>query len=128
MCSSDLFPSHDISEQGDEQKTKHWIDTLDEFYNNYGKMKDSLLAEKLKKVMNHLVAHIVYHRLGLNFDSKLFNQIEKEKIRPSLFECLTFADALAALLVFLLKQGRQAMLTGDITNMFISSTTTSACC
>jgi len=102
-----------------------WIDTLDNFYTNFAHSKDSNLVKKLTKVFNHLIAHCVYFKMGVKIDSKLFALMEKDMLRPSMFECLSFADAVADLIIFLLKRGRQCMISGSLEPMFINETSTS---
>jgi len=106
------------------QSDAHWTETLSDMYENYSKTKNTILAKRLKKVFNHIIAHSFYHKLGIEVDHDLFRKFEKQKIRPNLVDCLTFVDAIAALLTFILKQGRQAMLSGSIEPMFLSSDTT----
>lgn len=104
----------------------HWTEELDNLWNHYDQVAGSLLAKKMKKVVNHTVAHCVYHKMGIAVDPILFAQIEKEQIRPSLISCSTFAIALGKLITFLLKQGRQALLLGSLQPLFIDGTTVSA--
>nr|ULF99964.1 MAG: hypothetical protein [Marnaviridae sp.] len=103
------------------QSDGHWTNTLSDFYDNYSRCKNSELGNKMKTFFNHLIMHCVYHKLGIEVDSEIFDKLEKKKIRPTLINCLSFMDACASLLIFLLKQGRQAMLTGDIDHFFIDS-------
>jgi len=103
------------------QSDGHWINTLSDFYDNYSRCKNSELGNRLKTFFNHLIMHCVYHKLGIEVDSEMFDKLEKKRIRPTLINCLTFADACASLLIFLLKQGRQVVLTGDIDHFFIDS-------
>nr|ULF99965.1 MAG: hypothetical protein 1 [Marnaviridae sp.] len=108
------------------QSGGHWTNTLSDFYDNYSRCKNSEFGNRLKTFFNHLIMHCVYHKLGIEVDTEIFDKLEKKKIRPSLTNCLTFMDACASLLVFLLKQGRQAMLTGDVEHFFIDSDSLSA--
>lgn len=106
------------------QSDKHWTETVSDVYENYARAKDTILAQRLKRVFNHVVAHCIYTKMGLEFNSELFDKIEAQKIRPNLGNCLNFADAVAGLLTFLLKQGRQAMILGSIEPLYLSSDTT----
>jgi hypothetical protein len=101
------------------QSDGHWVNTISDFYDNYARCKDSELSRRLKTFFNHLIMHCVYHKLGIEVDSELFDKLEKRKVRPTLINCLSFMDACAGLLIFMLKQGRQVMLTGDIEHFFI---------
>jgi hypothetical protein len=103
------------------QSDGHWTNTIADVYDNYARCKDSALSKKLKQFFNHLIMHCVYHKLNIEVDSKLFNELEEKKVRPNLLSCLTFVDATASLLTFLLKQGRQVVLTGNIEHLFIDS-------
>lgn len=97
-----------------------WFDGLENLYSQYSKVKNSKLAEKFLKVFNHTVAHCIYHKLGIEFDSTKFALIEEKKLRPSMKDKGTFLEACADMIMFLLKQGRQFMITGDIEAFFIS--------
>jgi hypothetical protein len=103
------------------QSDGHWTNTLADVYDNYARCKDSSLSKKLKVFFNHLIMHCVYHKLNIEVDSKIFNDLEEKKVRPNLLTCLTFVDATASLLTFLLKQGRQAVLTGNVEHLFVDS-------
>jgi len=103
------------------QSEGHWTNTLSDFYDNYSRCKNSEFGNRMKTFFNHLIMHCVYHKLGIEVNAEIFDKLEKKKIRPNLANCLTFMDACAGLLVFLLKQGRQVMLTGDIEHFFIDS-------
>lgn len=108
------------------QSDGHWTSELSDFYENYSRCKDSEISRRLKTFFNHLIMHCVYHKLGIEVDSEIFDKLEKHKIRPNLLNCLTFLDACASLLIFLLKQGRQVMITGDIEHLFIDGDSLSA--
>lgn len=107
------------------QSNSHWVETMADVYENYSRCKNTLLAERLKKVFNHLIAHSLYHKLGIEVDPVLFDRFEEQKIRINLLSCFTFLDACASLTVFLLKQGRQCMVLGEIEPLFISADTSS---
>lgn len=113
--------SGDLKEFFVTQSEAHWIDTLSDLYENYARCKKTILSERLKKVFNHIIAHALYHKLGISIDSKLFALFEERKIRINLLECFTFVDAVCGLVVFLLKQGRQCMLLKSIEPMYISA-------
>lgn len=102
------------------QSDKHWTDTLSDVYENYSRAKKTILSERLKKVFNHVIAHSVYHKLGIEVDQALFEKFEENKIRINLAQCYTFADATAGLITFLLKQGRQCMLLGSLEPIYIT--------
>nr|ULF99923.1 MAG: hypothetical protein [Marnaviridae sp.] len=97
-----------------------WIDTLDDFHRNIGRVRDSVLGRKLITVLNHVVAHSVYHKLNIRVDAKLFHKME-QGFTTTVWDVATFADALSGLLIFLLKAGRQAMLTGSSEPFFVDS-------
>lgn len=103
-----------------------WIDVLDDFHQNLHRVRSSTLGRKLIQVINHLVAHSFYHKMGFKVNSELFDKIEKKKIEPTIWDVTTFADALVGLLLFLAKAGRQALLTGDANAFFVDSTTMSS--
>lgn len=101
------------------QTGKDWIDVCDDLYNNVHRVRDSALGNKIVKVFNHVLAHAVYHKMGIEIDHKTFKRFENEKMRPTVWECATFADATVGLLLFLAKAGRHAMATGDINAFFL---------
>lgn len=101
------------------QSKGHWTDTLSDIYENYGKCKNTKLANRLKKVFNHLIAHCVYHKLGIEVDPVQFAIMEKTVIRPNLINYLTFIDAVIGLLTYVLKAGRQCMVAGSIEPLFL---------
>lgn len=107
--------------QASDLSSMHWIDVCDEFHHNLHRVQDSTLGQKLVKVLNHVVAHTFYHKMGVEIDGKIFHEIEKNHIRPNIWNVLTFADAIVGLLLFLAKAGRQAMLTGSADPFFVDS-------
>lgn len=106
------------------QSDRHWTETLSDLYENYNRAKSSILGERLKRVFNHIIAHSVYHKLGIEVDQKLFDEFERKTIRINLMQCATFIDASVGLITFLLKQGRQCMILKSFEPMYISSDTT----
>lgn len=106
------------------QSDRHWTETLSDLYENYNRAKTSILGERLKRVFNHIIAHSVYHKLGIEVDQKLFDEFERKTIRINLMQCATFLDASVGLVTFLLKQGRQCMILKSFEPMYISSETT----
>lgn len=106
-------------------QSSSWIDVCDDFHKNIHRVRDSVLGQKIIRVLNNVVAHTFYHKLGINVDAKLFAQIEKGYIQATVWNVATFADAIIGLLLFLAKAGRQAMLTGSIEAFFVDSTTVS---
>nr|QUS52704.1 polyprotein [Mute swan feces associated picorna-like virus 8] len=101
------------------QSGSNWIDICDSLYSNVNRVRKSVLGNKIVKVFNHVLAHAVYAKMGIEVDEKLFKQFEEKRMRPTFWQCATFADSLVALLLFLAKAGRQAMLTGSIEAFFI---------
>lgn len=97
-----------------------WTMEVEKLWTNYRAVKDSLFADKFMKVFNHVVAKCVFAHLGFTDMSKL-DELEKKKLRPNMRKCVSFFDATGDLVVFLLKQGRQFMISGDINCFFISS-------
>jgi len=101
------------------QSSNNWVDVCDSLYSNLNRVRNSVLGNKIVKVFNHVLAHAVYAKMGIEVDEKLFKQFEEKRMRPTFWQCATFADSLVALLLFLAKAGRQAMLTGSIEAFFI---------
>lgn len=114
-----------LSEFATTAQSSSWIDVLDDLHKNVHRVKDSTLGRKLISVLNHVVAHTFYHKMGLEVDSGLFHKIEKGYIRPNLWNVGSFVDALVGLLLFLAKAGRQALLTGSSEPFYVDSTTIS---
>lgn len=104
------------------QSGNNWIDICDSLYSNVNRVRKSVLGNKIVKVFNHVLAHAVYAKMGIEIDEKLFKQFEEKRMRPTFWQCATFADSLVALLLFLAKAGRQAMLTGSIDAFFVDDT------
>jgi hypothetical protein len=110
---------HELQEFLLLQSKGHWTDTLSDLYDNYSKCKDTKLAKRLKKVFNHLIAHCVYHKLGIEVDPVQFALMEKTQIRPNMLNYITFIDAVAGLITYLLKAGRQCLIAGSIEPLFL---------
>jgi len=106
-------------------QSSSWIDVCDDFYKNIHRVKDCALGKKLIKVLNHVIAHTFYFKMGISVDDKIFSQLEKNYIQPTVWNVLTFADAIVGLLLFLAKAGRQAILTGSADAFFVDSETVS---
>ena len=102
-----------------------WIDTLDDFHKNLHRVRDSVLGKKIIEVLNNVVAHTIYHKMGIEVDSKIWYQIEKGYLRPTWLNAMSFIDAILGLVLFLAKAGRQALLTGSAEPFFVDSVTTS---
>lgn len=111
----------ELSEFVPRWQSSDWIDVLDGFHKNLHRVRDSALGTKLIEVFNHVIAHTFYHKLGIEFDSKLYSKIEKGYLRPTIWNVTSFADAILSLFVFLAKAGRQALLTGSAEAFFIDS-------
>nr|ULG00033.1 MAG: hypothetical protein [Marnaviridae sp.] len=101
------------------QASTSWIDVLDQLYGNAHRVVKSALGAKLAKVFNHVVAAALYAKMGIEFDLGVFGKIEKTHIRPTVWNVVSFVDAIVGLILFLLKAGRQAMLTGSVECFFI---------
>nr|ULG00035.1 MAG: hypothetical protein [Marnaviridae sp.] len=101
------------------QTSRDWIDVCDDLYSNVHRVRDSVLGNKIVRVFNHVLAHAVYTKMGIEVDAKLFKRFESEQMRPTVWECLTFADATVGLLLFLAKAGRHAMISGNIDAFFV---------
>jgi hypothetical protein len=99
-----------------------WIEVCEGLYNNVHRVAKSILGAKIIKVFNHLIAHTFYAKMGIEVDSELFTKIEEKKIRPTVWNCLSFADAIVGLLLFVARAGRQALLTGSLDAFFVDST------
>ena len=111
----------ELSEFVPRWQSSDWIDVLDDFHKNIHRVRDSALGSKLIEVFNHVVAHTFYHKMGIEIDSRLYSQIEKGYLRPTVWNVASFADAIMSLFVFLAKAGRQALLTGSADCFFIDS-------
>lgn len=111
----------ELSEFVPRWQSSDWVDVLDDFHKNLHRVRDSALGSKLIEVFNHVVAHTFYHKMGVEVDSRLYSQIEKGYLRPTVWNVASFADAIMSLFVFLAKAGRQALLTGSAECFFIDS-------
>nr|WPR18032.1 MAG: capsid protein [Picornavirales sp.] len=101
------------------QSGTSWIDVLDGLYKNTKRVVKSALGEKLVKVFNHIVALAMYKKAGIELDPVLFGELEKKRIRPTVWDVASFADAITGLVLFLCKAGRQAIATGSVECFFI---------
>lgn len=101
------------------QSGTSWIDVCDSLHGNMHRVKNSSLGNRIVKVFNHVLAHAFYAKLGIEIDHKLFKRFEEKKMRPTVWECASFADSLVGLFLFLAKAGRQAMATGSIECFFV---------
>ena len=102
-----------------------WIDVLDDLHKNMHRVVGSTLGKKLLTVFNHVIAHTFYHKLGIQIDPKMYRKMEKGYMMVGIWDVATFADGLAGLLIFLMKAGRQAFLTGSVEPFFVDSVTVS---
>lgn len=99
-----------------------WLDVCDNLYSNIGRLRKSAAGNKIISVFNHVLAHAFYTKMGIAVDPKLFSRFEEKKMRPTVWECLSFTDAVVSLFLFLAKAGRQAMRTGSIESFFVDDT------
>lgn len=105
-----------------QSSESNWLTVLEDLYKNVGRARKSVLGAKVIKVFNHIIAHTFYHKIGIEVDEKLFRKLEEKKIRPKVWDVLSFADAITGLLLFLAKAGRHALLTGSIEAFFVDET------
>lgn len=103
------------------QDENNWANQFAELFENYKTVKKSMFANKVLKVLNTTVFGVILHKLNIEPDGDLVRRIEQTKLRPSLLNCVTFMDALSDLVSFCLKQGRQYVLTGDLSVFFMDS-------
>jgi hypothetical protein len=96
-----------------------WIDILDGLYTNTKRVVKSALGDKIARVFNHVVAIALYAKAGIKFDPVFFGDIEKKHIRPTIWNVVSFIDAIVGLVLFLCKAGRQAISTGSLECFFI---------
>lgn len=96
-----------------------WVDVLDGLYSNTRRVVKSALGDKIAKLFNHVVALAIYKKAGVELDPVFFGELERKKIRPTVWDVVSFADAVTGLVLFLCKAGRQAIATGDIECFFI---------
>lgn len=108
------------------QNSFGWIDIMDGLYTNTKKFMTSTLGDKIVKVFNHVVAYSLYAKMGMDFDEGLFATLEKKVIRPTIWNVLSFLDAVVGLILFVCKAGRQALMTGNINCFFIDDGVLSA--
>jgi len=108
-----------------QSSASSWIEVLDDFHKNLHRVQTSPLGKKLISVFNHVIAHTFYFKMGIEVDGEIFHKIEKNHIKPTVWNCMSFADAIVALLLFLARAGRQALLTGSSDPFFVDSATIS---
>lgn len=100
-------------------KVSDWIDVCDLMYSNVSRLKTSPLANKLLRVFNHIVAHSFYSKMGIEVDPKVLSKFEEKRMRPNMWNFVSFADAVVDMILFLAKAGRQAIISGNIDCFFI---------
>lgn len=113
--------AHKLSGHVSWAQNSSWIDIMDDLHKNLHRVRDSALGRKVIEVLNHVIAHTFYHKMGVEIDNAIFAKIEKGYIRPTVWSVATFADAIIGLLLFLAKAGRQALATGSIEPFFVDS-------
>lgn len=102
-----------------QSSASDWFDVFDSIYGNVKRIHNSVLGKKLMGVFNHVVAHAFYNKIGMNVDYVMFDKLQKKRIIPTVWNVMSFADAIVGLITFLVKAGRQAILTGSIEHFFI---------
>lgn len=107
-----------IFSQSDNTHDSGWVDIFDQLYANTHRVVHSPLGAKVVKVLNHVVAHAIYAKLGIEFDAGFFGKLEAKVIRPTIWNVANFVDAIVSLVMFLCKAGRHAMLTGSVECFF----------
>ena len=64
----------------------------------------------------------MYKKAGIELDSVFFGELERKRIRPTVWDVASFADAITGLVLFLCKAGRQAIATDNIDCFFVDET------
>lgn len=100
------------------QSSSGWGDDVERLWSNYKAMRHSPFGDKFLKVFNNVVATSLFVKMGLYEPARLA-KLEEEKLRPRMKDCVSFFDAIGDLFVYLLKQGRMYMITGDIDCFFV---------
>lgn len=100
------------------QSSSGWGDDVERLWSNYKAMRHSPFGDKFLKVFNNVVATSLFVKMGLYEPTRLA-KLEEEKLRPRMKDCVSFFDAVGDLFVYILKQGRMYMITGDIDCFFV---------
>ena len=100
-----------------------WLDILDGLHRNTHRVIKSVLGSKIVKVFNHVIAHALYNKMGIDVDLGFFGSLESKVIRPTIWSVASFVDAIIGLIIFLCKAGRQAILTRSIEPFFCDDDT-----
>jgi len=107
------------------QSSSGWSDDVERLWSNYKAMRHSPFGDKFLKVFNNVVATSLFVKMGLYEPTRLA-RFEEEKLRPRMKDCVSFFDAIGDLVVYVLKQGRMYMITGDIDCFFVDGEGVSA--
>jgi len=96
---------------------------FEKLWDNYGMMRTSPLGQKILSLLSNSVMAALLMKMGIEPDCEKVRLLYDKKIRPSAKDYLSLVDAFGNLIVFMLKQGRQYMITGDLNCFFINGDT-----
>lgn len=63
------------------QSKSDWVDVLEDFHKNLHRVRDSTLGMKVISVINHTVAHTLYHKMGIEVDGNSTIRLKKATLR-----------------------------------------------
>jgi len=110
------IPEFTIFQDGNE-----WFESLDELYLHYSKLKDTTLGKRYMSMFSHTIAHLIYYKLGINVDSKMYAMFEAKHM-PTAWEALTFMDAVVGVISITIKVGVQSFRSGSLLPFFVDGT------
>lgn len=93
---------------------------FEKLWDNYKMMRTSPLGQKVLAVLSHSIMAALLMKMGIEPDCEKVRLLYDKKIKTTASDYLSLADAIGNLVVFMLKQGRQYMLTGDVNCFFIN--------
>lgn len=97
-----------------------YLHTTENYLNKYEEMRESKFFKKIYKCIMYSLSFSVFKKLGISFDTFNYNLMEKEMIKRKFSNRGDAIHTILDTLVFLLKQGRTIMVTGNVDNIFHS--------
>lgn len=99
------------------------LDMADTLLFNYTAFKESPLMKKLFKFSSYCVALQIYDKMGITIHHAHYSKIERELLSRKLGYGPDFVHCLLDTVVFLLKQGRQCAISGNLDSIYHSGST-----
>lgn len=89
-------------------------------WDNYKMFKTSPAATLMLKLVSQSIMGAMLMKIGIEPQTDRIKMLYEKKVEPTLSEYSSLVDCMGNLVTFVLKQGRQYMITGDINCFFIN--------